>query len=82
MGIFGSPWTSEYGFGNFIELFRTPDFSQAIWNTLYFNAVNLREDGNFPFVLNPYMPARSWWDQKHVAFLDKKKRFLGGFAVA
>ena len=41
----------------------------------------LREDGNFPFVLNPYMPARSWWDQKHVAFLDKKSGFWAGLLL-
>ena len=51
LGIFGSPWTSEYGFGNFIELFRTPDFSQAIWNTLYFNAVTILIDFPLPIIL-------------------------------
>lgn len=41
IGIFGSPWAADYGFANFIEIFRTPGLVEAIWNTLYLNILSL-----------------------------------------
>ncbi len=41
LGIIGSPWAASYGFANFIEVFKTPAFAQAIWNTFYINALAL-----------------------------------------
>lgn len=38
----------------------------------------LREDGSFPFDINPFMPRISWWDQRSVAYLDgAKKNWFG-----
>ena len=41
LGLFGSPWTDHFGFGNFIRLFQTPEFVDSILNTLYFNVVTI-----------------------------------------
>ena len=40
-GIFGSPWAKMGGFENFAVIFTTPNFLEAIWNTLYINVLNL-----------------------------------------
>lgn len=37
----------------------------------------LHEDGEFPFVLNPFMPWVSIYDQRYVAYIDKE--FWSGF---
>lgn len=51
LGIFGSPWTDYGGFGNFVRLFQTPAFVDAIWNTLYFNLVTLLFEFPAPIIL-------------------------------
>ena len=40
-GIFGSSWAKMGGFENFVVIFTTPNFLDAIWNTLYINVLNL-----------------------------------------
>lgn len=50
-GLFGSPWTDYYGFGNFVRLFRTPELVESIWNTLYFNVVNILIEFPMPIIL-------------------------------
>lgn len=41
LGIFGSPWAEMNGFANFVEIFKTPALSEAIWNTLWLNLLTL-----------------------------------------
>ncbi len=41
LGIFGSPWAENYGFANFMEIFETPGLPESIWNTLYWNVLQL-----------------------------------------
>ncbi len=50
-GLFGSTWTDHFGFGNFIRLFNTPKFVDAIWNTLFFNVVTLLFEFPAPIIL-------------------------------
>lgn len=50
-GIFASPWADMYGFANFVELFETPAFVDAIWNTLLFNVVTILFSFPAPIVL-------------------------------
>lgn len=33
-GILGSPWASDYGFGNFIRFFQNYNFMECLWNTI------------------------------------------------
>lgn len=51
LGMFGSPWTDYYGFGNFVRLFKTPELVQSIVNTLYFNVVNIIIEFPAPIIL-------------------------------
>lgn len=51
LGIFGSPWTDMGGFANFAAVFRTPSFSQAIWNTLFWNLLTLVVSFPAPIIL-------------------------------
>ena len=51
LGLFGSPWTDYYGFGNFVRLFQTPELVQSIVNTLYFNVVNIIIEFPAPIIL-------------------------------
>ena len=50
-GVFGSPWADFYGFGNFVELFKTPALSEAIWTTFYWNVINLAVNFPLPIIL-------------------------------
>lgn len=49
-GIFGSPFTDMYGFGNFAEIFKTPELAASIWNTLYMNVLSLVIDFPAPII--------------------------------
>ena len=40
-GIFGSPWAEMGGFANFVTIFETPAFMDAVWNTLWLNILSL-----------------------------------------
>jgi len=40
-GIFGSPWTSKYGFHHFIEFLKSPFFGRLIRNTILISLYNL-----------------------------------------
>ena len=51
LGLFDSPWTDHFGFGNFIRLFQSPELLEAIWNTFYFNVVNLLIGFPAPIIL-------------------------------
>ena len=51
LGLFDSPWTDHFGFGNFIRLFQTPELVEAIWNTFFFNVVNLLIEFPAPIIL-------------------------------
>lgn len=35
------------------------------------------ETGKFPFVINPFAPRCSWWDQRYVAYVDGEGFFSG-----
>lgn len=41
LGIFGSPLAEMGGFANFIYIFKTPAFLNAVWNTLWLNLLSL-----------------------------------------
>lgn len=51
LGIFGSPWADMSGFGNFVEIFRTPALAESIWNTLYVNVLSLVISFPAPIIL-------------------------------
>lgn len=51
LGMYASPWTDRFGFGNFIKLFQTPEFVKAILNTLYFNVVTVLFEFPAPIIL-------------------------------
>ena len=51
LGVFESPWTDFGGFGNFVEVFKTPAITQAIWNTLYINIISLVLSFFMPIIL-------------------------------
>lgn len=51
LGVFDSPWTDMFGFGNFVRLFQTADMTKAIWNTFYFNVVSMLFNFTAPIVL-------------------------------
>lgn len=51
LGIFGSPWAEMGGFANFVEIFKTPALSEAIWNTLWLNVLSLVFSFPAPIVL-------------------------------
>lgn len=51
LGVFGSPWTDAFGFGNFVRLFQTGDMTKAIWNTFYFNVVSMLFNFTAPIIL-------------------------------
>ena len=51
LGMFESPWTDMFGFGNFVRLFQTPEFVEAILNTLYFNVVTILFEFPAPIIL-------------------------------
>lgn len=39
------------------------------------------ESGKFPFVVNPFMPCTSWWDQRCCAYTDKRSGFWSGILL-
>ena len=51
LGVFDSPWTDMFGFGNFVRLFQTADMTRAIWNTFYFNVVSMLFNFTAPIIL-------------------------------
>ena len=51
-GILGSPWAKEYGFYNFMRLFRDPSFITAFTNTLLISAGRLIFEFPVPIVLS------------------------------
>lgn len=51
LGLWGSPWADNHGWANFIELFKTPELTEAIWNTLYFNVVTMIIEFPAPIIL-------------------------------
>ena len=51
LGLWGSPWAGNGGWANFIELFKTPELTEAIWNTLYFNLVTMIFEFPAPIIL-------------------------------
>lgn len=51
LGIFESPWAAMGGFANFVEIFKTPALSEAIWNTLWLNVLSLVFSFPAPIVL-------------------------------
>lgn len=51
LGIFESPWAGMGGFANFVEIFKTPALSEAIWNTLWLNVLSLVFSFPAPIVL-------------------------------
>ena len=50
-GIFGSPWATAGGFGNFVEIFQTPGLPLAIWNTFWWNFLSLLISFPAPIIL-------------------------------
>ena len=50
-GIFGSPWAEMGGFANFIKIFETPAFMDAVWNTLWLNVLSLLFSFPAPIIL-------------------------------
>lgn len=50
-GIFGSPWASMHGFANFVYIFKTPAFLDAVWNTLWLNVLSLIFSFPAPIIL-------------------------------
>lgn len=51
LGLWRSPWAGNGGWANFIELFKTPELTQSIWNTLYFNVVTMIFEFPAPIIL-------------------------------
>lgn len=51
LGLFESPWTDYFGFGNFVRLFKTPELVDAIWNTFFFNIVTMLVEFPAPIIL-------------------------------
>lgn len=41
----------------------------------------LKEDGSFPFYINPFAPRVSYWDQRYVSYWDKKRSFWQGICL-
>lgn len=39
------------------------------------------EKGKFPFVINPFMPKTSWWDQRYVCYYERKNNFWSGILL-
>ena len=50
-GIWGSPWTDSYGFGNFIELFSNYKFGSTLSNTLLISFLNIIFGWPMPIIL-------------------------------
>lgn len=50
-GIFGSPWADMSGFANFVEIFETPAFMDAVWNTFWLNVLSLLFSFPAPIIL-------------------------------
>lgn len=50
-GIFGSSWAGMHGFANFVQIFKTPAFLDAVWNTLRLNVLSLLFSFPAPIVL-------------------------------
>lgn len=50
-GIIGSPWTSNHGFGHFIELFRQPVFYRILKNTVLLSVYTLLFSFPAPIIL-------------------------------
>lgn len=50
-GIMGSPWTSNYGFGHFIELFQQPVFYRILKNTILLSVYSLIFSFPAPIIL-------------------------------
>lgn len=50
-GLFGSPWTSDYGFGHFISFFKSVYFPRTFRNTLVISLANLVFGFPLPIIL-------------------------------
>ena len=50
-GIWGSPWASDYGFGNFIRFFKVYNFWTLIKNTLTLSVYQLVVSAICPVIL-------------------------------
>lgn len=51
LGITGSPWTKNYGINNFIRIFKNPDFSRALKNTIEISLSRLVFEFPVPIIL-------------------------------
>ena len=51
LGITGSPWTSDYGFHHFINIFRNPLFTRALKNTVEISLGRLIFEFPIPIIL-------------------------------
>ena len=51
LGITGSPWTKNYGFNNFIRIFKNPDFNRALKNTIQISLSRLVFEFPVPIIL-------------------------------
>ena len=50
LGIWGSPWVKGNPFKWFVEIFKVPKFSTAIWNTLYINLIGILINAPAPLI--------------------------------
>ncbi len=50
-GIFGSPWTSKFGFNHFFNFITLPNFKMILKNTLSISVVSLVVNMIFPIIL-------------------------------
>lgn len=41
LGVFASPWASNFGFGHFIRFIQTPDMLNYVWNTIALSVLNI-----------------------------------------
>lgn len=50
LGIWGSPWVEGNPFKWFVEIFKVPKFSTAIWNTVYINVIGILINAPAPLI--------------------------------
>ncbi len=41
LGVFGSPWADNFGFGHFVRFLETPDVWRYVWNTIALSVLHI-----------------------------------------
>ena len=83
LGVFASPWASNFGFGHFIRFLQTPDMLNYVWNTIALSVLHIIWLFPLAILLALFInELSSLWFKKTVQTISYLPHFVSVAAIA